>query len=1630
MLISGFVFFCHTVLSQNPEIQVLTPEVCINFQIKLKLSNASTLSAISWRLNNGTWNGGTDEYTTVALDKGWVNVDVQFTLPNGRREIISKGKAVFVRQALIDFKVDKTLICGANDSITVTDLSPKSKTREWYIDGNAIKNGPRVLKYWYNKPEGYKSIYLTITDSFDCPASLNKDSALSLWPTLGLNIASTVRDGCAPRMANFDAYWDTGKQNIDRVKWLFPKASPDSSLQRTPQNILFNSADTFDVQVFLETKQGCKDTFYYNNFIELGDSIEHNIVKTSSKPCIARTLNLKLTNARSNLPFWTFSPRKKIWRDTNRGKEINVRFLDTISLSLTVFDRYRGCNYSTTFPNIAKAQGPIANFTSLNRFYCATPDTVEFTNTSFEEGTVSYKWLLRDNKLGTIVNTQTGKDFFYRTTSAVTYDGILIANSSNGCSDTSIRIKAVVANEIYKNIEINPKVVCPGQTISLTSDAGPPNSKYPIKYNWWIYNPNGTLHSAHTSHNPNPTFTNVGLYSVKLRVQNKSCRDSNYTADTIKILYPQITFKLSDSFACVGNTIFITRFLREKRTGTRGKFIITALDSAGIGVFENSRDTILVGFSKSGRYKLEYEYEDTTNGGCKVRVPGPTIRIGDLKITASADKTSGCNPLTVNFTSGTSNNVNYRAGGNVLSYAWKRVEPQTTRFFDSSIRNARGVFQKGRSRIYVVATNGMGCKDSTGYLTIQSGIVGDFRIGVSLCANEPLQVQNFTTNLATTFKWSCDSSSVSFLPSNTNRDPKIFFAKPGVFNIRLMSYGPGCGDTTEQPMLIQKLVASFTSTDSVSYCAPRIINFRNTNPIAKYNTWIFGDGETGTSRWTEEKSHLYLENKPNPGYTVTLISESENGCRDTVTKNGFIRIIGPVPDFEVIQKRGCEPLRVDFIQKSTNYSRFLFDYGNGKVQDTTIILPHVYKVFDRSLPIQVFKARLVLYDSLGCTALKIQDDSINVLKNSEPNHRFESTQFTKGRNGCTPLFVKFRSFSLFTSSVAWDFDNNGIIDGNDNPNATYTYTKQGVYRPVIIGTNINGCKDTFYGDTLWVHPTPIADFKSSKDTLCAKRNVFFTNLTRSLNTIKSHRWDFGEPSTLLDTSTAVNTKWSYKNPFTNVVELTVTDDKGCVSKAQKGIYVFDTAGPAKPVITSVSVEPTGEVILNWRKFTTGNFYTYRTFADTAGKFIGRYTTRNVMDTQWKVMYGSIINKEKLCFTVQSEDTCSTFSQKASSHCTINLRDSLLDPFTVHLYWDEYSWWNGSAGLGYYQIWRKAVDENNFSMIGTVSGGGIQKYVDSFLCNKSYCYFVRAIHKNGIYTSRSNNDCVTPLYKAPDKPINVKLATVLADNKSILVKWEPYYKYIRGGSYVLLRNENPNPNGYRQVLRTTQLDGIDVSAEIGKNPYSYKVAFVDHCGQRSELGAPGNTILLTSSISNSGVKLEWTPYGYWYSGVKNYELQFRNKQRSFTTLGQFVSSKRDTNGIVISNFGLDTVCFRIFAIKDTSAKDTSFSNLICEVPSSYMHIPTGFSPNGDGNNDVYKVVTAFIYTDKKNPLTRFEMRIFNRWGQKVFETFDKEAGWDGTYLGKPCSNGMYMVRLKAIGYDGKTHFHDVMIYLMR
>ena len=93
---------------------------------------------------------------------------------------------------------------------------------------------------------------------------------------------------------------------------------------------------------------------------------------------------------------------------------------------------------------------------------------------------------------------------------------------------------------------------------------------------------------------------------------------------------------------------------------------------------------------------------------------------------------------------------------------------------------------------------------------------------------------------------------------------------------------------------------------------------------------------------------------------------------------------------------------------------------------------------------------------------------------------------------------------------------------------------------------------------------------------------------------------------------------------------------------------------------------------------------------------------------------------------------------------------------------------------------------------------------------------------------------------------------------------------------------------------------------------------------------------------------------------------------------------------------------------------------CEDP--YVYVPNAFSPNDDGENDV-------LYVRGRN-ITDLYFAIFNRWGEKVFETNDQSIGWDGLFRNRNSDPAVFDYYLKYFCDGNKQYFQKGNVTLIR
>lgn len=97
--------------------------------------------------------------------------------------------------------------------------------------------------------------------------------------------------------------------------------------------------------------------------------------------------------------------------------------------------------------------------------------------------------------------------------------------------------------------------------------------------------------------------------------------------------------------------------------------------------------------------------------------------------------------------------------------------------------------------------------------------------------------------------------------------------------------------------------------------------------------------------------------------------------------------------------------------------------------------------------------------------------------------------------------------------------------------------------------------------------------------------------------------------------------------------------------------------------------------------------------------------------------------------------------------------------------------------------------------------------------------------------------------------------------------------------------------------------------------------------------------------------------------------------------------------------------------DTLYKDVSVYTCDDTLVNCALFVPNVFSPNGDGSNDLFEV-------EADCPFAFYSLQVFNRWGEKVFQSFNPSSTWSGGYLQQTCPVGVYVYRLQYRFAEGQ------------
>jgi gliding motility-associated-like protein len=121
---------------------------------------------------------------------------------------------------------------------------------------------------------------------------------------------------------------------------------------------------------------------------------------------------------------------------------------------------------------------------------------------------------------------------------------------------------------------------------------------------------------------------------------------------------------------------------------------------------------------------------------------------------------------------------------------------------------------------------------------------------------------------------------------------------------------------------------------------------------------------------------------------------------------------------------------------------------------------------------------------------------------------------------------------------------------------------------------------------------------------------------------------------------------------------------------------------------------------------------------------------------------------------------------------------------------------------------------------------------------------------------------------------------------------------------------------------------------------------------------------------------------------------------------------NNNTFDVNAFPINTTMYYL-TVDNGTCKATD--SVVVSAECSSIYLPSAFTPNGDGLNDVFMAFGI--------DLKDFQLVIYNRWGEKIFQTQDITLGWDGTYRGAPSPLGLYVWELETSDKNGNPLIND-------
>ena len=1411
---------------------------------------------------------------------------------------------------------------------------------------------------------------------------------ITVYPTPSVSFYASDTAVCPGTAVTFTSTTSSGVGGAMTYLWNFGDGT--SSTAATPTHI-FTSPGYYNITLSATNSQGCVSSLTLTDYIHVFTLSTPSFSASTTYVCNPPNSVVFTNTSTGTGPFtstWLFGDG-----GSGSGAPISHTYTSTGSYNVTLIETDgNGCKDTLTIPNYITVGSITAAFTGPAT--ACVHSAVTFDNTS--TGYLTSNWTFGDGGTSTATN---GINTY---NTAGTYTVTLIV-SNGGCADTVSHTITILPAPVA-SFTITPTDACPPPaTITFTSTV-PVGSTVS-----WKFGDGATGSGTTTSH----TYTTCGIYSISMIVTGTTgCVDTITQSYTIYDLEMSINHDTIPA-GCVPLSVFFScQVWTECPSFGVYPFGITSYTwnfGDGSSTVTGAGATSSHTYTAVGTYVCSVTI--VTGNGCTLTTTTDVL-VGTKPVaafTATPDTVCYGQPVTFDNTSTGATNYLWLFGdGGSSTY----TNPIYTYILP------------GTFTVTLIAYDN-GCADTltrVDYITIDSPKA---IIAANYACDPRNEVYFGDSSLGdNSHLWMFGDGTTS-----TARDTVHFYPALTTYTVTLATYNSssGCRDTTSLVIDLVKPVVTFTASDT-AICRNASVNFSGS--ISGLGALVYSWYQNGTyvdgyPAFTDTFNTTGL-------YNIMLIIRDSHNCLDTLTKDHYIIVAKPVSSFTETPPSGCVPLSVEFTDNSTDvtgttFTSFAWTFGDGlSAYVATSSTNHTYNTAG------TFGVTEIVTDNIGC-----KDTATGVINAYKPVASF----YAMPTYPCVGALVTFNNTSPAIVSAFWMFGD-GATSGAISP--THAYAAPGLYTVKLVVTDAYGCTDTATYVNYINVTQPVAAFTESDSfSVCAPLNEVFTNLSTGGS---AYAWTFGDGNSSAD----FNASDLYIAPGMYTVMLIVTNAYGCADTAIRHINIYGYAGAfsytpdtgCAPLTVHFTAVLSNVPFILW-DFGDGTTSSNSSTEDTVHTYTipGGYVPKLILSDNTGCQNSSIGVD-----TIKVDAVTAAFTTgPACLNDTVDFFDSSSS------YWSTVSGYLWSFGSG---VTSTATNPTYlYNAVGT------------------YSVTLQATDGWGCIGSRVETVVIHPLpviTTTPDTTICIGDTATLIAYGAVSYIWTPS---------PTLACTACNPAYAGPVVPTTYtVTGTDVYGCVGTDTVSVymrttttSVAFGDTAvcqGVKVQLFDSGATYFT------------WQPS--WGLNDPNISDPIADppSTTTYTVIAQLGRCIPDTNYVTIIVYPLPTVSagadqtlvagstaqlqatgsniytyswspaatlscetcsnpvasmsltttytIDVSTYHDCLASDSVTIHLYCST--SQLFIPNTFTPNGDGENDVFYPRGTGVDLIKS-------FRIYNRWGELLFEKDniqinDASSAWDGTYGGMAPRPDVYVYVIDAICETGEPLFLKGTITIVR